>query len=256
MGFWRGSWREERDAFFLYFSMPTGGRQGNVEAKSGHPFFLKKSIRRGGEGEKSLRESPHTRGLQHPHHPCLTSSLTSRIEREKKAAAAGPRFLLFFPSARRAAPHRAWDDLLAWRPPPFREEIKRGVGGRRRAFLPAALRPARRPPAPLPPRHGRVDGTHTLLQGCHLGCHDAGWLPGPLLLPSRLGVQWDDRGCMSGRLVCPLETGNRGGGSIVPDHYDEAWWVHRSSGYHLSLLMVTTEQYSGSGHGILFHSWV
>lgn len=162
MGFRRGSWREERDAFFLYFSMPTGGRQGNVEAKSGHPFFLKKSIRRGEEGEKSLRESPHTTGLQHPHHPCLTSSLTSRIEREKKAAAAGPRFLLFFPSARRAVPHRAWDDLLAWRPPPLSGGNQEGSWGKTSGFSAcrAATSPETAGSPPARPWTGRRD-THS-----------------------------------------------------------------------------------------------
>lgn len=108
-----------------------------------------------------MRESPHTTGLQHPHHPCLTSSLTSRIEREKKAAAAGPRFLLFFPSARRAAPHRAWDDLLAWRPPRSGGN-QEGSWGRTSGFSAcrAATSPETAGSPPAQPWTGRRD-THS-----------------------------------------------------------------------------------------------
>lgn len=175
-----------------------------------------------------MRESPHT-SLQHPHHPPMPHLITHMKREEKAAAAAGPRSLsLFFPSARRAAPHRAWDDLLCLAQPPFFRVgggKSRGSWGRTSGFS-ACRRAATCPEtAGSPPARTwtRDDG---LLQGCNLGCHDAECCN---LFFSELG------GCR-GLCYCPpsgspvgrsgvhvrpvgahVEIGNRVGGSIVPD---------------------------------------
>lgn len=173
---------EREGCLFLVFFYADRRAAGKCRGKKWTLFFSEEIDKeRGRGGKKFEREPTHNRLATSP--PSMPHLITHIEDREGKKGSSSRTPLpplLPFSAPRRAAPHRAWDDLLAWRPPPFREEIKRGVGGGRRAFLPAALRPARRPPAPLPPGHGRVDGTHTLLQGCHLGCHDAGMLQ-PLL---------------------------------------------------------------------------
>lgn len=156
---------------------------GKCRGKKWTPFFSEEIDKeRGRGGGKSLRESPHT-GLQHPHHPPMPHLITHMKREKKAAAAAGPRSLsLFFPSARRAAPHRAWDDLLCLAQPPFFRVgggKSRGSWGRTSGFS-ACRRAATCPEtAGSPPTRTwtRDDG---LLQGCNLGCHDAEMLQ-PLL---------------------------------------------------------------------------
>lgn len=156
---------------------------------------------------------------------------------------------------------------FAWRNPPFSvlgEENQEGVGGGRRAFLPAAaLRLARRPPAPLPPGHGRgtTDSCRAAIWGvttprcCNLffselgGCRGLCYCPPSGSPVGRSGVHVRPVGARRNRqswwwLDCARSV------KWLLNGNDEAWWVHRSSGYHLSLLMVTTEQYRRSGHGI------
>lgn len=168
-----------------------------------------------------MRESPHT-GLQHPHHPPMPHLIT-HMEREKKAAAAaGPRSLsLFFPSAHRAAPHRAWDDLLCLAQPPFFRVgggKSRGSWGRTSGFSACRRLPS------LPPGHGR---------GTTDSCRAAIW---GLTTPRCCNLFFSELGGCRGLCYCPpsgspvgrsgvhvrpvgahVEIGNRGGGSIVPD---------------------------------------
>lgn len=142
-----------------------------------------------------MRESPHTTGLQHPHHPCLTSSLTSGIEREKKAAAAGPRFLLFFPSARRAAPRRTARGMtcLLGGPPPFGRKSRGELGEDVGLFcLPRCDQPGDRR---LPSRPA-MDG----LTGHTLSCRAAIW---GVTTPECCNLFFSELGGCRGLSYCP-----------------------------------------------------
>lgn len=256
--------RGERCPFLVFFYADRRAA-GKCRGKKWTPFFPEEIDKERGRGKKKFEREPTHRLATSP--PSMPHLITHMGEGKKGSSRTPlPSF-----SLQRAAPRRTARGMtcLLGATPPFSmlgEEIERGVGEDFGLFClpPRCDQPGDRRPPSRPDMDGTTDSCRAAIWGvttprcCNLFfselggcCRGFSYCPPPVWV-----CGWTIGGaCPAG--WCPRRNRQswwwldsaRSLKWLLDDH-DEARWVHKSSGYHLSLLMVTTEQYRRSGHVI------